>query len=166
MAAQTPKSKKQSDGNQEQPEPFVVFLDETSHNCAPIHAALQGAETEFVRHGSKFKSGEFDEIWLPVVGKAGWAVLTCDKRIRYNQLEREKIIEHGIREFVFTSGNLSGSQMGEILKKALPSMKKMFREYPAPFIATISKAGLVTVRFDKNGKVDAKGKGKKNDEAH
>jgi hypothetical protein len=36
----------------------------------------------------------------------------------YNQLEREKIIEHGIREFVFTSGNLNGAQMGEILKKS------------------------------------------------
>jgi hypothetical protein len=55
--------------------------------------------------------------------------------------------------------------MGEILKKALPSMKKIFREYPAPFIATISKAGVVTVRFDRNGRVDAKGKRKKDDEA-
>ena len=158
MAEQTPKLKKPSDGNQEQPEPFVVFLDETSHKCAAIHMALQSGNTEFVQHGDKFKSGEFDEVWLPVVGRAGWAVLTCDKRIRYNQLEREKIIEHGIREFVFTSGNLSGVQMGEILKKALPGMKRVFHEYPAPFIATISKAGLVTVRFDRNGKVSAKGK--------
>jgi hypothetical protein len=78
MAAQTPKSKKQSGGNLEQPEPFVVFLDETSHNCAPIHTALESAETEFVKHGSEFKSGELDEVWLPVVGNAGWAVLTCD----------------------------------------------------------------------------------------
>jgi hypothetical protein len=36
-------------------------------------------------------------------------------------------------------------------------MRRIFHEYPAPFIATISKAGLVTVRFDKNGKVEAKG---------
>jgi PIN like domain len=164
MAEQTRKSKKPSDGNQEQLEPFVVFLDETSHKCAPIHRALESAETEFVQHGSKFRSGEFDEVWLPVVGNAGWAVLTCDKRIRYNQLEREKIIEHGIREFVFTSGNLNGAQMGEILKKALPSMRRVFHEYPAPFIATISKAGLVTVRFDKNGKVEPKGK--KEDQTH
>src|SRR5260370_39898673 len=164
MAEQTPKAKKPSDGNQEQLEPFVVFLDETSHNCAPIHRALESAEIEFVQHGSKFRSGEFDEVWLPVVGNAGWAVLTCDKRIRYNQLEREKIIEHGIREFVFTSGNLNGAQMGEILKKALPSMRRMFHEYPAPFIATISKAGLITVRFDKNGKGQAQGK--KEDKAH
>ncbi len=160
MAARTSKLKKQSDGNPERPEPFVVFLDETSHNCAPIHAALTGTDTKFVKHGSIFRSGELDEVWLPVVGREGWAVLTCDKRIRYNQLEREKIIEHGIREFVFTSGNLGGVQMGEILKKAIPSMKKTFFEYPAPFIATISKAGLVTVRFDKDGKVDATREGK------
>jgi hypothetical protein len=161
MAEQIPKSKKLSDGNQEQLEPFVVFLDETSHKCAPIHQALASANAKMVQHGSMFRAGEYDEVWLPVVGKAGLAVLTCDKRIRYNQLEREKVIEHGIREFVFTSGNLSGAQMGEILKKALPSMKRIFREYPPPFIATISKAGAVTVRFDKSGRVE----GKKADQA-
>jgi len=48
--------------------------------------------------------------------------------------------------------------MGEILKKALPSMERIFHEHSAPFIATISKAGLVTVRFDRKGKVEAKGK--------
>jgi hypothetical protein len=132
---------------------FVLFLDETSHNCTPIHAALESSNTDFVRHGSRFKPGALDEEWLPVVGGAGWAVLTCDKRIRYNQLEREKIIEYGIREFVFTSGNLSGKEMGEILTKALPKMKKLFEEYPAPFIATISKSGKVVVRFDRHGKV-------------
>jgi PIN like domain len=132
---------------------FVLFLDETSHNCAPLHAALESSKTEYVRHGSRFRPGVFDEEWLPVVGRAGWAVLTCDKRIRYNQLEREKIVEYGIREFVFTSGNLSGKEMGDILKKALPKMKKLFDEYPAPFIATISKSGNVVVRFDKRGKV-------------
>jgi len=139
---------------------LVVFLDETSHNCAPIHAALERSKTNFIRHGSRFRSGEFDEVWLQIVGEAGWIVLTCDKRIRYNELEKEKIIEYGIREFVFTSGNLSGSQMGEILEKALPAIKKISSEYPAPFIATISKAGIVTVRFDKNGKIDAKPKKK------
>lgn len=159
MAAQIKKSKKQSDGNPEQSQPeFVLFLDETSHNCAPIHSALEASRTKFVRHGSLFKPGVFDEDWLPIVGAEGWAVLTCDKRIRYNQLEREKIIEHGIREFVFTSGNLNGADMGLILREALPKMKKLFKEYPAPFIASISKSGNVVVRFDRGGKVNAKEK--------
>jgi hypothetical protein len=140
-----------------------LFLDETSHNCVPIHTSLDTLKIEYVRHGSLFESGADDEVWLPVVGQKRWAVLTCDKRIRYNQLEREKIMEHGIREFVFTSGNLNGETMGSILKIAASKMQRLFAQYPPPFIATISQSGSVTVRYDKDGAVDAKAKeGKEN----
>lgn len=88
---------------------------------------------------------------MPVVGGKKWAVLTCDKRIRYNELERDKIIQHGIREFVFTSGNLSGAEMGEILKIAGREMERLFSEYPPPFIACVSRSGNVAIRYDKSG---------------
>lgn len=97
-------------------------------------------------------------MWLPVVGRNRWAVLTCDKRIRYNSLERDKIMQHGIREFVFASGNLSGTMMGDILKVAGAHMQKLFAEYTGPFIAAISQSGNVTVRWDKDGSVHARGK--------
>jgi hypothetical protein len=165
MGGRTKRLKRQSDGSPEQPpDPFVLFLDETSHNCKPIHASLESLQVTYIRHGSKFASGADDEEWLPVVGQQGWAILTCDKRIRYNQLERDKIMQHGIREFVFTSGNLSGAMMGEILNKAVVQMEKLCAKYPAPFIATISQSGKVTVRWDKKGSVHAKSKKGKEDE--
>ena len=105
----------------------------------------------YERHGDLFSSGVEDTEWLPEVGKQRWALLTSDKRIRYNQLERDKIVQYGVREFVFTSGNLSGATMGEILKVAIPRMRKLFAEFPPPFIACISQSGSVEVRFDKYG---------------
>ncbi len=105
----------------------------------------------YKRHGERFTAGVEDTEWLPEIGKEKWALLTSDKRIRYNQLERDKIVHYGIREFVFTSGNLSGVMMGEILKIAVPRMRKLFAEYPAPFIACISQSGNVEVRYDKDG---------------
>jgi len=77
-----------------------LFLDETIHNCKPVHAALESLSITYVRHGSMFSSGILDTQWLPVVGNEKWAVLTSDKRIRFNELERAKIIEHGIRPFL------------------------------------------------------------------
>lgn len=165
MGGRAKRLKKQSAGSPEQPpDPFVLFLDETSHNCKPIHASLETLKVQYVRHGARFESGADDEIWLPVVGEERLIILTCDKRIRYNQLERDKIMQHNCREFVFTSGNLSGAQMGEILKTAVPRMKKLCAEYPAPFIATISQAGNVNVRWDKGGSVHAQTKKGKEDE--
>lgn len=165
MGGRTKRLKKQSGGSLGQPpDPFVLFLDETSHNCKPIHASLDSLQVTYVRHGSKFVSGADDEEWLPVVGEQRWAILTCDKRIRFNQLERDKIMQHGIREFVFTSGNLSGTMMGDILKTAVPQMRKLCGKYPAPFIATISQSGKVAVRWDKGGSVHAQNKKGKEDE--
>jgi len=106
-----------------------------------------------VRHGTRFSPGTLDVDWLPVVGEKRWALLTSDKSIRYNQLEKEKIIQYKIREFVFASGNLSGAMMGEALAKALPKMKRLFAEYGEVFIAYLSQAGAVEVRFDEEGSV-------------
>jgi hypothetical protein len=162
MGGRSKRLKKQSGGSPEQPpDPFVLFLDETSHNCKPIHASLESMGVEYVRHGARFQSGANDEVWLPVIGQEKLVILTCDKRIRYNQLERDKIMEHECREFVFTSGNLTGPMMGEVLKKAVPEMKKICRRWPAPFIATISQSGSVAVRWDKGGSIhDQAQKGK------
>jgi PIN domain-containing protein len=138
-----------------------LFLDETLHNCQPIHAALERAEVEYVRHGSRFTSGALDVEWLPTVGEMRWALLTSDKNIRYNQLEREKIVQYGIREFVFASGNLSGALMGQILANALPKMKRLFRNYAPPFIAYLSQSGNVEVRYDKDGSIHERRRGAK-----
>ena len=153
MGGRTKRSKRQSVGSpgQSQPDPFVLFLDEGIHNCRPIHLALREMDVVHQRHGERFSAGIEDTKWLPEVGKEKWALLTADKRIRYNQLERDKIVQYGIREFVFTSGNLSGAMMGEILKVAIPRMRKLFAEVPPPFIACISQSGNVEVRFNKYG---------------
>jgi len=129
--------KKQSGGNpgQSPPEAFVLFLDETLHNCQPVHAALANASIQYERHSTHFLAGTPDAKWLPEIGAKGWALLTCDQRIRYNQLEREKIVQCKIREFVLTSGNLSGAMMGETLTQAAARMKKLVRSHDPPFIA-------------------------------
>jgi len=91
-----------------------------------------------------------------------WALLTSDKNIRYNQLERKKIVQHGIREFVFATGNLSGAMRAEILIKAVPKMMRLFKSYPPPFIAYLSQSGNVEVRYDRDGSIHDRKKDAKN----
>jgi hypothetical protein len=75
------------------------------------------------RHVAHFHRGIPDETWLPLVGSKGWILLTADKRIRYNLLEKHALEEHAVREFVFTSGNMSGQDMATALELALPKMR-------------------------------------------
>ena len=74
-------------------------------------------------------------------------LVTKDKRIRYNELEKAAVLQNRVREFYFSSGNYSGTEMAEVLVAALPGMAKLCRQHDAPFIASIAKSGSVNLRF-------------------
>lgn len=147
--------RKQSDGNQEQSprDDFVLFLDENLHNCAPLLAALTDAQIKYERHGTHFKPGELDEVWLPKVAENRWIIVTKDKGIRYNELEISAVLQYKAREFLFSSGNSTAAQMAEVMVKALPKMKRLARKVEAPFIASLTLSGEVHLRYDKCGSV-------------
>jgi hypothetical protein len=125
---------------------------------------LSKAQVRYERHGAHFHPGEVDTVWLPHACKEGWIVLTKDKGIRYNQLEIAAIVANNGREFFFRSGNWSGTKMAEILSKALPKMKRMAKKVYAPFIASLTEAGEVHLRYDRGGSIhDQKRKVKTNE---
>ena len=87
---------------------------------------------------------------MPFVGKQGWVLLTKDKKIRFNELERSAIRRYRVREFYLASGNYSGAEMAAMLVAALREMARFYRRYDPPFIASISKSGKVSLRFPTN----------------
>lgn len=98
------------------------------------------------RHGQHFPAGTEDSLWLPFVGQNGWVLLTKDKRIRFNQLEKTAVRRYRVREFYFSSGNYTGAEMAEILTTALPEMVKTYARQEPPFIASISKSGKISLK--------------------
>ena len=123
-----------------------MYLDENLHNCKPILDLLVQRDIKHERHGQHFAPGTEDSVWLPFVGQHGWIVLTKDKRIRFNQLEKTAVRRYRVREFYFSSGNYSGAEMAEIMAAALPEMVKTVQRHAPPFIASISKSGHVDVK--------------------
>ena len=73
-------------------------------------------------------------------------LLTKDKRIRYNELERAAIRQYKVREFYFSSGNYSGTEMAEMLVSSLRDMIRIYQKHAPPFIASITKSGKVNLR--------------------
>jgi hypothetical protein len=151
MASSRGRSKKQSAGSRQRqpslPEEFVLYLDENLQNCKPILDALTQQGVKHERHGSHLPAGTEDTIWLPFVGQKGWVLVTKDKKIRYNELEKGAVLQNRVREFYFSSGNYSGAEMAAVLIAALPKMIRIFRKDVPPFIASITKSGNVDIRF-------------------
>jgi hypothetical protein len=84
------------------------------------------------------------------VGSNAWVLLTTDKRIRYNFLEKRALEQSAVREFVFASGNMSGQDMAAALEFALPKMRRLCRKLKPPFVAAITRTGEVHVRWPKD----------------
>jgi len=101
------------------------------------------------RHLDHFPRGTPDQTWLPFVGQKKWTLLTADKRIRYNLLEKKALAECRVKEFVFASGNLSGEEMAVALERALPKMVRIAGRMEPPFVAAITRSGEVHLRWPK-----------------
>jgi len=105
----------------------------------------QGIKHE--RHSQHFSAGTQDTVWLPFVGQKGWILITKDKRIRFNDLEKAAVVAYKVREFYFASGNYSGAEMSMMLVAALPEIIRLCGKQAPPFIASITKAGKVHLRL-------------------
>ena len=128
-------------------EEFVLYLDENLCNSGAILDTLTKLAIRFERHLAHFPRGTLDKTWLPLVGSSGWVLLTTDKRIRYNFLEKRALEENAVREFVFTSGNMSGQDMAAALELALPKMRRLCHKRKPPFVAAITRIGEVHLRW-------------------
>jgi hypothetical protein len=155
MTARRSRSKKPSGGRAHSPSPsppedLIVYLDENLCNSRAILDTLARLNVRFERHLDHFARGTLDEIWLPMVGSQGWVLLTSDKRIRYNFLERRALEQNSVREFVFTSGNMSGQDMAAALELALPKVRRFCRKLKPPFVASITRTGEIHLRWPKD----------------
>jgi hypothetical protein len=154
MAARRKRSRKPSAGSAHSlspspPDDFVLYLYENLCSTRAILDILTKLGVPFERHLAHFSPGTLDEVWLPLVGSKGWILLTSDKRIRYNLLEKRALKVHAVREFVFTSGNMSGQDMAAALELALNRMRNFCRRTKPPFVASITRTGEIHLRWPK-----------------
>jgi hypothetical protein len=98
-------------------------------------------------HDDYFAPGAPDEDWLKRAGAAGWVVITKDTKIRYRETELAALITAQVRAFVFTTADLNGPEMADMVVKALPAITRLCNRVPPPFIARIGKGGRVSLLF-------------------
>lgn len=112
-----------------------------------VPAALREAGATCHVHDDHFAPDAPDEDWLKRAGSAGWVVITKDTRIRYREPERAALIAANVRAFVFTTADLNGREMAEMVVSALPAIARLCHRVPPPFIARIGKGGRIHLLF-------------------
>lgn len=102
-----------------------------------VPAALRSAGARIEVHADHFAHDEADIVWLQECGRRGWTVLTKDRNIRYNLLERQAPLRSGVAAFVLTSGQMNGAEMSYAFIKALPKIAKFLEKSAPPYIARV-----------------------------
>jgi hypothetical protein len=122
-----------------------VFFIDRSLGKNFVASALRTAGARVEVHDDHFKQNEPDEVWLPEVGRHGWAVITSDDRIRYRVVEREAATSAGVALFIFTGKRMRGPAIAEAVVRAVPAMAELLAEEPRPFVAKVSRSGGVAL---------------------
>lgn len=82
-----------------------------------------------------------DVDWLARAGREGWVVLMKDERIRYRPVERAAFIDHEVRAFCLTSGNLRAQDMAGLYIGVLDRLVVACAD-AGPFLYAVSRQGL------------------------
>lgn len=123
----------------------VLFVDRClGRDDVRIKLESAGAKVEL--HDDHFDQSVEDPKWIRSVSKRGWVILTKDKRIGRNTLERRTLMESKAAAFILTAVGVTGEQQADAFLKALPQIERLSSKYSRPLLATVSRAGAITVR--------------------
>lgn len=122
----------------------LTFFVDRSLGKEPLASSLRELGFRVELHDDHFPQDAPDSVWLEVVGRRGWVVLSKDKHIRYRPMEREMVREHRCRLFVLTGGSLNSKQIADIFVRTVHKIAKLSQQHPAPFLAHVTRAGRVS----------------------
>lgn len=142
-------SKRRSGTSSARRRPDVTFFLDRCLDSESLATALRATGAKVQRHREHFRGEAPDEEWLPAVGRRGWVVLTNDKSIRRNQLERDALIVAGVKAFVMTTGNLSGEEAATVWVRHLSKICNLSICKPAPFIAHVTRNSVRIMRLSR-----------------
>lgn len=128
-----------------------VFVDEDTGSSVGKALEAIGVEAFYVsasKH-SIIKSGDGDDVWLPIAGRNGWLVLTRNIRIIENEAERELVISERVG-MVFLPQHLSRFELLRLILKKWDWLKAIDATVPRPFAFSVNPIGR-TRRIDPIG---------------
>lgn len=103
------------------------------------------------KHDDHFEQNTLDIIWLEKCGEMNWVVISSDKAIKKNLLEKEALMKSNLASFFFTSASLTSDQQIEIINKGLKRIANILSSNKRPFIARLDKEGNVEIWLNHKG---------------
>jgi len=122
--------------------PARFFVDDNSRSLGKALAAVRSDVVLAGDRGCPVQRGEADLDWLPKIGAAGLILITRDVHIRRRPVERQALIDHGVRAvFLAGAGNLNSWEQLTVLVSRWDAMEEALRA-PPPLMLSLSRSGI------------------------
>jgi PIN like domain len=121
------------------------FIDE---NLLKVGRALAQVRVDVVYPGHpklpQIPRRTLDDQWLPIVGQAGWVVITRDRRIRSRPVQRERFEAHNVRAFCITGKTeMTDWAKLSLLVRQWPAMESQVEALAkGPWMCSVTGAGV------------------------
>jgi hypothetical protein len=153
MTSRKRKSKKHSGTKtsfSEQLNDITFFVDRSSGKYELVDG-LRALGLNVERHDDHFDSETLDPVWIAACGEKNWVIVSSDKAIKRNELEKAAILNAGVAALFFTSANITSAQQIEAFHKAGRRIANLITTTRRPFIARISQDGSVELWLNHKG---------------
>ena len=153
MASKKPKLKKLSATKKspaEQLKDAVFFVDRSSGRYSLING-LKSLGLAVESHDDHFVPNTPDIEWITHCGKQGWIIVSSDKAIKKNLLEKQAIFSSKVAAFFYTSASISSAKQISSFTVALRKISGLVLNQTRPFIARISPDGSVELWMNHKG---------------
>jgi hypothetical protein len=136
-----PKSKKRSGTKPSPPDRLVYFVDQDlGTKIVPGALRVQGARVEVLtRH---FKPATPDVDWIPRVAAKGWVIVTKDRNIMRNRLEREAVLRARAAYVCVAAKGLRGEEIAQLVSKHFGMLDGLLRAAPRPIIVRLRHSSV------------------------
>jgi len=115
-----------------------LFLDRNQGN-KQVPELLRKAGLIVECHSSYFKQEEDDDVWIKDCARRGWVIVTSDKQIEHDPVNRQAVIESAAKVFLLQENNSRAVIWASALVVSRIRMYEIINDTKGPFFADISR---------------------------
>jgi hypothetical protein len=110
-----------------------LFFDEDTGKGVAVALKAVGLPADYVGNSRRFKTSTPDEVWLPVAGKEGWLVFSCNRAILTSEAQREIFIREKVGAIFLTTGQERKLEILKLVLRKWEWLEEIDRDVQRPF---------------------------------
>lgn len=115
---------------------------------------LNDLQLAFEPHSRYYAHTEEDHIWIPSVAGRGWVIISGDKGLESDGINRKSVIESKAKVFILADSNSRGAEWAASLVLAYKKIVRLSLENVGPFYCRVNKGSdshVGDIRFYEGG---------------